>query len=321
MRALVYDAYGPPESLRIEDLPIPVPPDGEVLVRVHAASVNSWDWDRLVGRPLGRITDPFRPPHRILGGDIAGVVEAVGPGVTDLKVGDAVFGDLTAGNWGGFADYVCSPAGMLARKPEQLSFHQAAALPQAGLLALQAIRHRSHLKSGERVLVSGAGGGAGIFALQLAKQAGAVVTAVDKGDKGPILLALGADHFIDYRQQDFTRSGQQYDLIIDMVGSQGVFGYRRAVAEGGHLALVGGSFGRILQVVALGNRLGRAQSQQMGLVIYRPNVPDLDQLAVLTLSGAITPVIDSTFPLEQGAAALRRIGEGNHVGKIIIAMT
>lgn len=320
MQALVYDRYGPPETLRLEQMPRPQPGPGEALVRVHAASVNSWDWDRLVGRPLGRVTDPFRPPHRILGGDIAGVVEAVGADVSGIKVGDAVFADLTTGNWGGFADYVCAPASVLARKPDALSFQHAAALPQAGLLALQAIRCRAGLKAGERVLVSGAGGGAGIFALQLARQVGAEVTAVDKGHKGPALLSLGADHFIDYRQQDFTRNGQQYDLIVDMVGSQAVFGYRRALAPGGDLALVGGSLGAILQVVALGNRIGRAQAQHMQLVIYRPNVPDLEHLAALSVASAMTPVIDSAFPLEQGAAAMRRIGTGDHIGKIIIDM-
>jgi len=320
MRALISDRYGPPESMRLEQVPQPHPGPGEVLLRIHAASVNSWDWDRLVGRPLGRITDPFRPPHRILGGDVAGIVEAVGADVTRFKVGDAVFGDLTGANWGGFADYVCAPATALAIKPEGLSFHTAAALPQAGLLAMQAIRRRAVLPPGEHVLVSGAGGGAGIIALQLALHAGADVTAVDRGHKGQKLLDLGASHFVDYRQQNFTRTGEQYDLIVDMVGSQNVFAYRRALAKGGNLVLVGGSFGRILQVVALGNRLGHEQSQKMELLIYNPNVADLDELAELALSGAIAPVIDSIFPLEQGAAAMRRIGTGDHIGKIIIDM-
>ena len=320
MRALVYDRYGPPEQLRIEERPLPVPGPGEVLVRVHAASVNSWDWDRLVGRPLGRITDPFRPPHRVLGGDIAGIVEAVGADVTRLKVGDAVFGDLTAGKWGGFADYVCAAADTLALKPEQLSFQHAAALPQAGLLALEAQKFAPTPLGGASVLVVGAGGGAGLFAVQLAKAAGATVTAVDKGLKGRVLLEQGADHVIDYAREDFARSGLRYDFIIDMVGSQTVFGYRRALAPGGSLVLIGGSFGRILQVVALGNRLGKAQSQRMGLAIYHPDVAGLDQLAAHATSGVITPIIDSVYTLAQGGAALRRIGGGDHIGKIIIDM-
>lgn len=321
MRALVYDKYGPPEKvLRLEQVPRPQPKPGEVLVRIHAASVNSWDWDRLVGRPLGRISDPFRPPHRILGGDIAGIVEAVGPDVTRLRSGDAVFGDVTGANWGGFADYVCAPETALAIKPEGLSFHAAAALPQAGLLAMQAIRRRAVLTPAEQVLICGAGGGAGTIALQLARHAGAEVTAVDRAHKGDALRQLGASHFIDYRKENFAQTGRQYDLIVDMVGSQSVFAYRSALAKGGNMVLVGGSFGRILQVAALGNRLGRAQDQKMELLIYRPNVEDLDQLATLTLSGAITPVIDSVFALEQGAAAMRRIGSGDHIGKIIIDM-
>lgn len=320
MRALVCDKYGRPEILRLVDEPQPQPAPGDVLVRVRAASVNSWDWDRLVGRPLGRIADPFRPPHRILGGDIAGVVEAVGAGVTRLRPGDAVFGDLTGGQWGGFADYVTAPADVLALKPEALSFEHAAALPQAGLLALQAIARRPVLGAGQQVLVNGAGGGAGTFAVQLARLAGAEVTAVDSAHKGPAVLALGAKRFIDYRREDFTRIGQRYDLIIDMVGSQSVFSYRRALAPGGSLVLVGGSFGRILQVVLLGNRLGRAAAQSMELLIYRPNIEDLDRLAALAIAGSIAPVIDSVLPLEQGAAALRRIGSGEQIGKIVLSM-
>jgi NADPH:quinone reductase-like Zn-dependent oxidoreductase len=321
MRALVYDRYGPPEKvLRLERVPRPQPGPGDVQVRVLAASVNSWDWDRLVGRPLGRITAPFRPPHRILGGDIAGIVEAVGDGVTDFKFGDAVFGDLTSANWGGFADYVCAPATALARKPDRLSFHQAAALPQAGLLALEAMKLSPDSLVGEQVLVVGAGGGAGMFALQLALNAGASVTAVDKGLKRDTVLGQGADAFIDYTQHDFSRDGGRCDFIIDMVGSQSVFGYRRTLNPGGRLALVGGSFGRILQVVALGNAVGKADKQTMGLAIYQPTRAGLERLAELAVPGVITPVIDSVLPLEQGAAALRRIGDGNHIGKIIVDM-
>lgn len=319
MRALVYDRYGPPEKvLRLEQLPRPQPRPGEVLVQVHAASLNAWDWDRLVGRPLGRITDPFRPPHRILGGDIAGMVEAVGDGVSDFKSGDAVFGDLTSATWGGLADYVCAPATALAHKPDRLSHQQAAALPQAGLLALEAMKLWSGLMVGEQVLVVGAGGGAGLFAVQLANHAGASVTGVDKELKRDAVLGQGADAFIDYAQHDFSRDGGRSDFIIDMVGNQSVFGYRRALNPGGRLALVGGSFGCILQVVALGNAVGKAQGQTMGLAIYRPNRSGLERLAELAVPGVITPIIDSVFPLERGAAALRRLGDGDHIGKIIV---
>lgn len=320
MRALVYDRYGPPEKvLRLEHVPRPQPKPGEVLVRVHAASVNSWDWDRLVGRPLGRITAPLLPPHRILGGDIAGVVEAVGDGVSDLRVGDAVFGDLTAASWGGFSDHVCAPAMALARKPDSISFQQAAALPQAGLLALEAMKSRPNLAPGQHVLVVGAGGGAGLFALQLAKATGARVTAVDKGLKRGVVMAQGADAFVDYAVHDFSRDVRS-DFIIDMVGSQSVLGYRRALNPGGSLALVGGSLGRILQVVALGNAVGRADSKTMRLAIYQPGREGLERLVQLAITGVIVPVIDSVFPLEEGAAAMRRIGAGDHIGKIIVDM-
>lgn len=322
MRALAYDRYGPPENvLRLDQLPRPVPRSGEVLVRVCAAAVNAWDWDRLVGRPLGRITDPLRPPHKILGSDIAGVVESLGPGVSELAVGDAVFGDLTQCGWGGFADYVCAPVLALARKPKQMSFCDAAALPQAGLLAREAMKSRPALRDGDSVLIVGAGGGAGIFALQMAKSTGAAITGVDKGSKGPSVLAAGASDFVDYQKTDFSRTDRQYDFIIDMVGSQSVFGYRRALKPGGSLVLVGGSLGRILQVVVLGPSVGKAKGQSMGLAIYQPTIDGLEQLCEKVASGVITPVIDSVFPLERGAEALRRIGDGNHVGKVIIDLT
>jgi NADPH:quinone reductase-like Zn-dependent oxidoreductase len=321
MRALVYDRYGPPETvLRLEQLPRPQPRPGEVLVRVHAASLNAWDWDRLVGRPLGRVTDPFRPPHKILGGDIAGIVEATGPDVDILQIGDAVFGDLTTAHWGGLADYACAPVAALARKPDGLSFHQAAALPQAGLLALAAMAQRPGLRVDEQILVVGAGGGAGLFAVQLAKHAGASITGVDKAIKHDAVLGQGAEHFIDYANQDFSREGSRYDFIIDMVGAQSALGYRRALQRGGRLTLVGGSLGCILQAVTLGNILGRADDQTMSLAIYQPTVAGLERLAELAVPGVITPVIDSVFPLDRGAAAFRRIGDGNHIGKIIVDM-
>ena len=318
MRALVYDGYGPPETLRLEQMPRPQPGPGQVLVRVHAASVNSWDWDKLTGAPAGALRAIMRPQHRILGADVSGVVEAAGPDVYGFAQGDAVFGDLCMDGWGGFADYVVTRASALARKPDALSFHQAAALPQAGLLALLGLRFYGEPAAGQRLLVNGAGGGVGTFAIQLARQRGIHVTAVDRGDKAEALRKLGADRTIDYRQHDFTATGERYDLILDMIGRHTISAYRRALAPGGMLVLIGGSFGTVIGTVTLGKLTARAAGQRMGLLIYRPDLAALDELTDLCLSGTIAPVIDSVFRLEQGAAALRRIGSGDHVGKVIV---
>ncbi|HEV7345279.1 MAG TPA: NAD(P)-dependent alcohol dehydrogenase [Devosia sp.] len=320
MRALVYDKYGPPDTLRLEQLPVPEPKAGEVRVRVHAASVNSWDWDKLTGAPQGALRALMRPQHRILGADIAGVVDAVGAGVDRLKSGDAVFGDLCMGAWGGFADYVCARADALAIKPEAIDFTAAAALPQAGLLALQGLRLYGEPTAGERLLINGAGGGVGTFAIQIAKQGGAHVTAVDRGDKAEALSKLGADKFIDYQAQDFTRTGERYDLILDMIGRKSVADYRRALASGGRLVLVGGTFGTVISVVSVGKLAARAAGQRMGLLLYRPSLGELEEIAARCAAGSLVPVIDNTYPLEQGASALRRLGDGDHTGKIIIEM-
>lgn len=319
MKALVYTAYGPPETLRLEDMPVPGPAAGEVLVRVAAASINSWDWDLMVGSPLGRIGSPFKPPRKVLGADIAGTVVAIGSGVERLKTGDAVFGDLSQGNWGGFAEYVAAKADALAVKPDMLGFAQAAALPQAGLLALKGLQKRA-LKAGDRVLLNGAGGGVGTFAVQIAKAAGAHVTAVDRAEKRGTLLALGADRFIDFRTNDFAAEDEGYDLVLDVVARRSVFAFSRALKPGGHLVVIGGSIGTLLQVAALGSIVGRKHGQRLEILVHKPAIADLDDLATRCVKGELKPVIDSTWPLTEGAAALRRLGDGLAVGKIVITM-
>ena len=317
MRALTYTSYGPPETLRLEDVPVPEPAAGEVLVRVAASSVNSWDWDLMVGTMLGRVGGLFRPPHRILGADIAGTVVAVGEGVERLEVGDAVFGDISAGDWGGFAEYVAAKADALAVKPEALGFTEAAALPQAGLLALNGL-HKRNLMPGERVLINGAGGGVGTFAVQLARHAGAHVTAVDRADKREALLALGADRFIDYRTTDFTAGNERYDLVLDVIATRSPAAFARVLSPGGHLVVIGGRAGALLQVATFGGFVGRRNNQNLGILVHKPTIAGLDDLAARCLRGELRPIIDSTWPLAEGAKALRRLGEGHHVGKVII---
>lgn len=312
MRALVYDRYGPPEQvLRLEQVPRPQPKPGEVLVRVKAAAVNSWDWDLVIGSPMGRISGPFKPPHKILGADIAGTVETVGQGVTAFQPGDPVFGDLSDGKWGGFADYVCAPASKLARIPAGLSFADASAIPQAGALALQALRKFENLGPGHTVLFNGAGGGVGTFGIQLAKPTGAEIIAVDRTEKRETLLALGADSFIDYKSEDFTATPERYDLIIDVVANRPAAHYARCLKPGGRLMLIGGTYGSLIRT-ALRGLITRDKS--LGVLVYKVSPADN-----LELADKVRPVIDSTFPLEHGAKALRRLGSGLAIGKVIVS--
>ena len=316
MRALVYDRYGPPETLRLEQLPRPQPGPGEVLVRVQATSLNSWDWDLIVGTSMGRVNGPFGPPRRILGADIAGTIETVGPGVTGFAPGERVFGDLSSGSWGGLAEFVVAKASVLARIPDGLTFVDAASLPQAGSLALQALRRRPQLGQGDRVLVNGAGGGVGTFAVQMARSAGAHVTAVDRAEKRDALLALGAHSFIDYRQADYTAGTDKYDLVIDVVASRPIGHYARILADGGTFVAIGGTFGTLISAALFGRVFGR--QRRLEVLVYRVTADDCVELARRSLSGSITPVIDGVYPLARGAAALRRLGDGLAIGKVMI---
>lgn len=321
MRALVFDRYGPPHDvMRLEDIPQPTPAADEVLVRVHAASLNSWDWDMLFGTPMGRLMSPFKPARRILGADISGMVEAIGAGVTEFRPGDAVFGDLSESNWGGLADYTTAKASALALIPAGINFIDAAALPQAGALALQGLRKRPSLGPADSILINGAGGGVGTFAVQMAKSLGARVTAVDKGEKRDTLLALGADRFIDYRDTDFAAEVERYDLILDVVASRGVGRFSNCLTDGGTLVVIGGTIPALLSVAILGGLVGRKRGQQLGgLLIYRASATDNLELAQRCLAGTLRPVIDGVYPLERGAEALARIGSGLAIGKVMVA--
>ena len=320
MHAIVYDRYGSPDRLRLQVLPTPVPGEGDVLVRVHAASVNSWDWDLLTGRPLNRIEAPFRPKHRVLGSDIAGVVEAVGPNVTRWQPGDAVFGDITDRGFGAFAEVVAVPEGLLARKPAALNFEQAAAIPQAGVLALQGLRANGPLREGQQVLLNGAGGGVGTFAIQLARASGAVITGVDSADKLDLIRSLGAEHALDFREVDFTRTGATYDLIVDVVAARSVSDYRRALKPGGTAALIGGKVSAFLSAVAFGRRSSRNGERAVQLLMWKASAADLDTLAGLVEAGTVTPVIDQVLPLADAAEGLRQLGAGRVKGKIVLSL-
>ena len=321
MKAIVYRRYGSPDVLSLEEVPQPVPKDNEVLVKVHAASINDWDWGTLQGKPfVNRLLNGlFKPRHRILGGDIAGQVEAVGDNVEQLQAGDEVFGDLSASGWGAFAEYVCAPEDALALKPAALTFEEVAALPQAALLALQGLRDYANVQSGQRVLINGAGGGAGTFAVQIAKASGAEVTGVDSTGKLDVMRSIGADEVIDYTREDFTKNGRQYDLILDLAAHHSIFDYRRALRPNGIYVMVGCASARIIQVMLLGPLISMVGSKKLGILAYKTN-QGLTRLAELLQSRTIVPVIDRQYPLSEVADALRYFGAGHAKGKVIITM-
>ena len=276
MRAVVYDRYGPPEVLRVDDLPTPSPTTNQVLLRVVATSVNLSDWECLRGAPLyARLGGLRAPAHRTLGSDVAGRVEAVGSGVTRFRVGDEVYGDNLQLK-GGFAEYAVAPESALAHKPEELTFAEASAIPQAAAIAL---RGTAGVAAGQRVLINGAGGGSGSFAIQLAKRAGAHVTGVDNAGKLDFMRSLGADEVIDYRCEDFTRGAEPYDRILDLVAHRSVFAYRRTLAPGGRYGCVGGSVPTLLRVFTVGAIVGRLTGRRIGILVVREGPSHFEPLA------------------------------------------
>lgn len=318
MKAVVYTRYGSPDVLRIADVQTPVPKVGEVLVKVCAVSLNGSDWEVLRGKPLySRIGAPFRPRRHILGSDIAGRVEAAGPGTTLLRVGDDVFADAFS-HLGGFAEYVCLPESALARMPAGMTHEEAAALPQAGAIALQGILDKGRVQPGDKVLINGAGGGSGMYAIQLAKLHGAEVTGVDNGEKLEFMRRLGADYAIDYTREDFTRNGRTYDVILDLAAHRSVFAYRGSLSPGGRYLYVGGSVATLLQTLLLGPLIGRARDKKLRLLVVRQGVQNLAQLVELCQAGKVATHIDRRYELTDAPEALRYFGEGHAKGKVVV---
>ncbi len=326
MKAIVCTRYGPPDALRLEEVEKPAPKEHDVLIKVHAASINSWDWELLQGTPfVNRIMAGLRKPKRIkiFGCDIAGRVEAVGRNVTQFQPGDEVFGDLSGCGFGGFAEYVCAHESALALKPAGMAFEQAAAVPQAGLLALQGLR-KGQIQPGEtnraqKVLINGASGGTGTFAVQLAKLFGAVVTGVCSTPKMDLVRTLGADHVIDYTREDFTKNGQRYDLILDVKGYHSIFDYKQALSPKGIYVMVGGSMALASQTILLGPFISLIGGKKLGLLLHKPN-QGLDAMIELMAAGKVVPVIDKRYPLSEVAEAMRNFGAGRARGKVVITM-
>lgn len=316
MRAVVYDQYGPPDVLRVEDVAVPVPGPKQVLVEVHATSVNLSDWECLTGSPMyARIGGLRSPARRTLGSDIAGRVSAVGPGVTQFRVGEEVYGD-NLDLMGGFAEYAVAKEAALAHKPAGRTFAEASALPQAGAIALQGT---ARMKAGQRVLINGAGGGSGSFAIQLAKRAGAHVTAVDNETKLEFMRSVGADEVVDYRSEDFVDRAP-FEHILDLVAHRSVFAYRRALAPGGRYRCVGGSVRSLLRIVTVGAVAGWLTRRHLGLLIVKEGPEHFGPLADLCVAGEIRIAIDRTFTLDDVPAALAHVGGGRALGKVVIAV-
>lgn len=320
MKAAVYDQYGSPDVLELKDVEQPSPKDDEVLVKVYAASINSWDWDMLTGVPYEYrlLSGVFSPKKtNILGCDIAGCVEKVGKNVKKLKLGYEVYGDLSEGSWGGFAEYVCAHESQLELKPSSMSFEEAAATPQAALLALQAFQTKNEITQGDTILINGGCGGVGTFAIQLGKSFGAEVTAVDSTEKLEKMRSLGADHTIDYKKEDFTTNGKFYDLIVDVRSNRSVFDYKRSLSPNGIYASVGGKTFSILQLVFLGPLIKKKDNKKLTLVMHKPN-KGLSIINELFESGKIKPVIDKCFLLNEITEAFRYFGEGHFKGKVVV---
>lgn len=318
MKAVTYNNYGSPNNLRLTEVDKPVPKENEVLIKVHTASVNSWDWDLVRGTPfLVRIGGIRKPRFPILGADIAGQIEAVGKKAKLYSVGEAVFGDLSGAHWGGFAEYVCAPENAVMRKPATMSFEDAAAIPQAGALAIQALLYNGKIKQGQKVLINGAGGGVGTFAIQIAKSLGAEVTGVDKGSKFNVIRTSGADHAIDFTKENFIKGGKKYDLIVDVIAYRSLFDYKRLLNPGGAYVMVGGSLKRIFQLMFMGPLISSAGNNKMGLLMHKAN-KDVDILMSLYAAGKLVPVIDKCYPLSEVAEAVQYLGEGRTLGKVVI---
>jgi NADPH:quinone reductase-like Zn-dependent oxidoreductase len=315
VKAVVYDRYGGPDVLHVADVPMPSPGAGQVRVRVRATSLNLSDWEALTGSPAyARFGGLRRPSRRTLGSDIAGVVDAVGEGVTGFRPGDEVYGDNLA-LMGGFAEFAVAAESSLLLKPSGLTFAEASTIPQAGAIALKGT---AWVAPGRRVLVNGAGGGSGSFAIQLAKRLGAHVTAVDNAGKLDFMRSLGADEVVDYRTEDFTRITPRFDLVLDLVAHRSVFAYRRALAPGGTYRCVGGTVRSLLRVVTAGWAVGRLTGRSLGVLVVQGGPTQFEPLADLCVAGDVRIHVHRTYPLAQVPAALVEVGEGRALGKVVV---
>ncbi|MET0785190.1 MAG: NAD(P)-dependent alcohol dehydrogenase [Paenisporosarcina sp.] len=322
MKAIFSNTYGSPDVLELKEVEKPIPGDNQVLVKIHAASMNYGNVVLLRGEPfLARFAfGLLKPKYTIPGGDIAGRVEAVGKDVKQFKPGDDVFGDLSGCGWGSFAEYVAVPENALVLKPVNLSFEEAAAVPMAGVTALQGLRDKGKIQSGQKVLINGASGGVGTFAVQIAKSFGAEVTGVCSTRNIDILRSIGADHAIDYTKEDFTQNQQSYDLILAVNGYQPISAYKRALSPNGTYVMVGGAGAQLTQAMIQGPFISMTGTKKMGSMLQRSNQKDLIYMKELLETGKIKPVIDKSYKLSEVPEAFRYFEQGHAQGKVIITV-
>ena len=319
MKAIIYTRYGGPEVLQIREVENPHPNDDEVLIRVYAVSINDWDFGLLQGDFVNRMLNGLlKPKRKILGSDIAGRIEAIGKNVTRFKTGDDVYGDLS-GRWGGFAEYVCAGEKALALKPAGMSFEQAAAIPQAAMLAVQGLIDKGKIQPAQKLLINGAGGGVGTFAVQIAKLHGVEITGVDSPDKLDMLRSMGFDHVLDYTREDFTKNGKCYDLILDVKTNRSMFDYARALSRNGNYVTVGGSMARLIQALLMAPIISMISKKHLRIVGLKTN-KDLVYINGLFEAGKIKPVIDGPFKLSEFREAFTLFGKGAHKGKVVITL-
>ena len=311
MKAIVYQRYGPPEVVQLKEVEKPTPKDNELLIKIHAAAANASDWhlmraDPFLVRLMGGL---LKPKNKILGADIAGRVEVVGRNVKQFQPGDEVFGDLSGCGWGGFAEYVCASENALALKPASMPFEEVAVVPMAAVNALQGLRDKGQIKAGQKVLINGAGGGVGTFAVQIAKSFGAEVTGVCSTRNLDMVRSIGADQVIDYTQEDFTQNGLAYNLILAANGYHSIFDYKRALSPKGIYVMTGGSMAQMFQAMFLGPWMSMTGSKKMGSMLARPNTKDLAFINELLEAGKVVSVIDRRYPLSEVAEAIRYLEE------------
>jgi NADPH:quinone reductase-like Zn-dependent oxidoreductase len=323
MKAIIYTRYGSPDVLQLKEVEKPTPTDDQVLIKVHSASAAAGDWHLLRAKPflIRLMSGILRPKHQILGADVAGRVEAVGRNVTQFQPGDEVLGNLSSCGFGAFAEYVCAGEDALVLKPANISFDEAAAVPVSASTALQGLRSHGRIEAGQKVLINGASGGVGTFAVQIAKAFSAEVTAVCSTSKMDLMRSLGADHVIDYTREDFTQNGQRYDLILAANGYHPISAYRRALSPRGVYVMTGGASAQMFQAMLLGPWLSKRGGQKMGNILSRHSQKDLLCLKELIETGKVKPVIDRRFPLRDTADAIRYLEEGHARGKVVITIS
>ena len=322
MKAIVYTTYGSPDVLQSKEVVKPTPKDDEVLIKVYAAAANAGDWHLLRGVPflVRLVSGVLKPKNTILGADIAGRVEAVGRNVKQFQPDDEVFGDVSGCGFGGFAEYVCARENALALKPANLSFEEAAAVPSAGVTALQGLRKKGQIQPGQKVLINGASGGVGTFAVQIAKSFGAEVTGVCSTRNVDMVRSIGADQVIDYTQEDFTKNEQRYDLILAANGYHPISAYKRALSPKGMYVMTGGANAQMFQAMLLGPWISMTGRKKMGNLLKKSNQKDLALMKELLEASKVVPVIDRRYPLREVAEALRYVEAGHAQGKVVITV-